>query len=60
MKKIIEIISWLSLVLLVAAPVLFYTGAVSLPTVKNLMLAATVVWFGTALCWMGRKTETAE
>ena len=57
MKRFAEIISWLSLAMLVAAPVLFYAGRLTLQTGKTLMLIATVIWFVTAPCWMGR-TET--
>lgn len=56
MKRIAETISYLSLALLVAAPILFYAGRVSLQANKNLMLAATIVWFAGTLCWMGRRT----
>jgi hypothetical protein len=57
MKKITEIISYLSLVLLVLAPVLFYAEKITLPMNKALMLSATVVWFASALCWMGREKK---
>lgn len=57
MKKIAEIISYLSLVLVVAAPVLFYSEKISLQANKQLMLAATVVWFASALLWIGREKE---
>lgn len=57
MKKIMEIISYLSLALLVATPVLFFAEKVSLQTNKNLMLAATIVWFSSALFWMGREKD---
>ncbi len=55
MKKIMEIISYLALALLVAAPILFYAEKVTLELNKTLMLAATIVWFAGALCWMGRE-----
>ena len=58
MKKIMETISYLSLVLLVTAPVLFYAERIDLNMNKILMLAATIAWFASALCWMGRKGET--
>ena len=45
----------LSLLLLVLAPVLFYCGKISLELNKTLMLIATVAWFASSLCWMGRK-----
>lgn len=60
MKRIIEIISWLSLVVIVAAPVLFYTQAITLDTNKQLMTIATFTWFGSALCWMGREKTKAK
>lgn len=55
MRKIAEIISYLSLALLVAAPILFYAERISLQANKNLMLAATIAWFASALCWIGRE-----
>ena len=57
MKKIAEIISYLALVLVVVAPSLFYAEKITLQTNKTLMLIATVVWFASALCWMGREKE---
>jgi hypothetical protein len=53
-KKIAEIISYLSLVTLVAAPMLFYIDQVTLQACKVRLLIATVIWFASALCWMGR------
>jgi hypothetical protein len=60
MKKIMEIVSYLALALLVAAPILFYAEKIELQINKTLMLAATIIWFASALCWMGRekKSET--
>ena len=57
MRKMAEIISYLALALLVAAPILFYAERISLQANKNLMLAATIVWFASALCWIGREKE---
>ena len=57
MKKIAEIISYLSLVMVVAAPALFYAEKISLQSNKYLILAATIVWFASALCWIGREKE---
>ena len=58
MKKIMETISYLSLVILVAAPILFYAEKIDLDRNKLLMTIATVIWFASALCWMGREKET--
>ncbi len=57
MKKIMETISYLSLVLLVTAPVLFYVEKINLQVNKTLMLTATIIWFASALCWMGREKK---
>jgi len=57
MKKIAEIISYLALVMVVAAPSLFYAEKISLQANKYLLLAATIVWFASALCWIGREKE---
>lgn len=57
MKKISEIISFLSLALIVLAPTLFYVNSITLETNKLLMTIATVVWFVSALCWMGREKK---
>lgn len=58
MKKIMETISYLSLAVLVAAPILFYMEKIDLDRNKLLMTIATVIWFASALCWMGREKET--
>ncbi len=55
MKRIIESISWLSLALIVLAPSLFYAERITLETNKLLMTIATVAWFTSSLCWMGRE-----
>ena len=57
MKKIAEIISYMALVLVVTAPALFYAEKISLQTNKYLMLIATMVWFASALLWIGRGKE---
>ena len=57
MKKIAEIISYLALVLVVVAPSLFYAEKISLQANKYLMLVATIIWFASALCWIGRGKE---
>lgn len=55
MRKTMETISYLSLVAIVAAPALFYAERISLDMNKMLLNVATVVWFASALCWMGRE-----
>lgn len=57
MKKIAEVISYLSLILIVGVPLLFYAGKITLELNKTLLMVATVIWFASALCWMGREKE---
>ncbi len=57
MKKILEIISYLALVTVVAAPVLYYVGKLTLEQNKLWMLVATIVWFATASFWIGTKKK---
>ena len=57
MKKIMETISYLSLALIIVAPSLFYTEKITLEMNKTLMLIATIAWFASALCWMGREKK---
>ena len=49
MKKLLMILSFVSLALLVTAPILFYNEVVSLEMNKILMNIATGIWFATAL-----------
>lgn len=60
MKRIMETISYLSLVAIVAAPALFYAEKVTLDMNKTIMMVATIVWFASALCWMGREKEDVK
>ena len=55
MKKVLEVISYLSLVLIVAAPILYYMDKLTLEQNKWWMLVATIVWFATASFWIGTK-----
>ncbi|WP_372808004.1 hypothetical protein [Pontiella sp.] len=57
MKKVLEIISYLALALIVVAPSLFYAQKIDLAMNKLLMTSATVVWFATAIFWMGREKK---
>lgn len=57
MKKTSVIISFLSLALIVLAPTLFYMDSITLETNKMLMTIATVAWFASSFCWMGREKK---
>jgi hypothetical protein len=55
MILVAKLISWISLVVLIAPAILFLLGRMELDQVKVIMLIATVVWFVTAAMWMWRK-----
>jgi len=54
MKTLLQLVSWLALVLgIVAPPLLFLAGRLGEPSLKGVMLLGTVAWFATAPFWMG-------
>ena len=55
MNTMVKVVSYMALAMLVVAPVLFYVQRVTLEMNKLLMLIATVIWFASALCWIGRR-----
>jgi len=44
--RIMNIIAWASLILLVLPSILYLFDWMDLDTVKNLMIVATLIWFG--------------
>lgn len=52
--KILKLISYLCLVAVVLAPILFYTGTLTDAQMKTTLLAGTLVWFATATTWMNK------
>ena len=56
MKKNVVIlskpISWVSLMLIVVPPVLYFTGNVCTDMMNALLLCGTIIWFVTAPLWM--------
>lgn len=55
-----KIISWISLIALIAPSILFLAGRVELPQVKSIMLIATVIWFISAYLWMWHKNPDSS
>lgn len=53
---ILKLVSLFSLVALLLPSILFLAGRMELPTVKWVMLAATVVWFAAATPWMWKQS----
>ena len=61
MKLVFAILSILSLVGTIAPSLLYLAGRMELPTVKNVMLAATVAWFVFAALWIyGKKPSVLD
>jgi len=57
-KIIIQVISWLSLAVLILLPICFLAGKVSHSQIKTGMLVMTAVWFITASLWMRDRKNT--
>lgn len=57
MRKLAQIISYLSLLVTIVPSFLVFFGYISLDMNKNLMLAGTIGWFATAPFWMNKKEE---
>lgn len=58
MKKAIEIISYISLLIILTAPIMFFMDKIALATSNQLILAATFVWFASATYLIGHEKET--
>jgi hypothetical protein len=55
MKTLIAIakpVSWASLLLIVAPPILLFTGSINASLMNQLLLAGTIIWFVSASLWM--------
>ncbi len=46
MKTLIQLIGYISIIVLIVPSMLYLAGKVELDQVKTIMLIATVVWFG--------------
>ena len=55
MRNIAQIVSYLMLVGVILAPILFFVGTISLDHAKLWMLIVTIGWFIATPVWMGRK-----
>ena len=51
-KRLAQIVSWVSLVVLLVPSILFLAGRMELDRVKLVMLVATVIWFVATPFWM--------
>ncbi len=51
-QKFAKPISWVSLLLIVVPPILFYIDEIDSGLMGQLMFAGTIIWFGAASLWM--------
>lgn len=54
--KIARVVSWLSLLGVIAPAVLYLYGSLSLASVQTVMLISSVAWFGSVPLWLDRKS----
>lgn len=57
MRTTLQIISWVSLAAMVAGPLMYMAGSLTLTATKIWMLVFTILWFGTVPLWMERKKQ---
>jgi hypothetical protein len=55
MVLVTKLISWISLIVLIAPSILFLGGKMELDQVKLIMLMATIVWFVSTPIWMWKE-----
>ena len=54
-RRILQIISWLSLAGTILPSILFLAGRIDLDDSKQWLLVATLAWFVATPLWMGRE-----
>jgi hypothetical protein len=57
MKQILQLISLAGILLTIVPPVLFFLGKISQPGQNMWMLIGAVIWFASAIFWLGGKTK---
>ncbi len=60
MKRILQIISLAGLILVILPSILFFLGEISRSKLNSLMLAGTVIWFASAVFWLGSKVKVSD
>lgn len=58
--SLVKILSYLSLLALVLAPILFYADTLTESQMKMTLLVATVVWFASAATWINKEDPETE
>jgi purine-cytosine permease-like protein len=52
-----KVLSWIALAGIIIPGFMFLSGVSSLDNVKLIMTTATVIWFASSVCWMGREKK---
>lgn len=58
--SILKIISYLCLLALVLAPILFYADTLTESQMKMVLLVSTLVWFASAATWINEEAPETE
>ena len=58
--NIVKIISYMCLVVVLLAPILFYTDTLTESQMKTTLLVGTVVWFASAATWINKEAPETE
>lgn len=57
MRQLSKYFALLMLLALIAPSILYLAGKMILPTVKTVMLLATILWFAAATVWMWKEQD---
>jgi hypothetical protein len=55
MRKILQVLSVIGLIVTIAPSILVFYDIITLATSKTLMIFGTLLWFGSAPFWMNKK-----
>jgi len=58
MNTLLKIASLIGLLLTIVPPILFFAGTIGHSDQNFTMFIGTVIWFGSAGFWLGRKVKT--
>ncbi len=58
--SIVKLISYLCLLAVVLAPILFYADTVTESQMKMILLVATIMWFASAATWINKEEPESE
>ena len=60
MRRVFQVLSWISLAATILPSVLFLSGDLSLERSKWILLLATIGWFVVTPLWMGREVNRPD